>query len=61
MLQGLLALSTVILMTLGVFGGSLASAYGVSVRKQGWRAFAILTGFALAVDGVAMFAAWIVL
>ena len=45
MVAGVLTLSNVAALVVGVFGGSLAHAYGVSVSRDGWRAMVLVTGF----------------
>ena len=59
MIAGLLTLGNVLYMSLGVMGGSLAHAYGVSVKNHGWRGIVLVTGFVLSMVSVAALAAWL--
>lgn len=59
MAAGLFTLGNVLSLTLGVMGGSLAHAYGVSVKDHGWRGVVLVTGFVIVVLGMAALAAWL--
>lgn len=45
---GLIKPNYIILSTLAALGGSMASAYGVSIIKHGWRGIALVLGFVVA-------------
>lgn len=59
MVAGLFSLGNVLSLTLGVMGGSLAHAYGVSVKNHGWRGVVLVIGFVIAMVGLAALAAWL--
>lgn len=40
----------------GLLAGSLASAYGVSIMRHGWRGLLVMLGFGLAVIGMSVVA-----
>ncbi len=40
----------------GLLAGSLASAYGVSITRHGWRGMLVMLGFGLAVIGMSVVA-----
>lgn len=54
MVAGYFTLSNVLVLIIGVMAGSLAHAYGVSVKEHGWRGVALVGGFLLALAGVAV-------
>jgi hypothetical protein len=59
MVAGLFTVGNVLSLTLGVMGGSLAYAYGVSVKDHGWHGVVIVTGFVFSMLGLAALAAWL--
>jgi 1,4-dihydroxy-2-naphthoate octaprenyltransferase len=60
MVASYFTLTNVFVLTIGIMSGSLAHAYGVSVKRHGWLGVALVSGFLLTLFGVAVLASYIV-